>query len=398
MDQYSDVKSRCDAARDAARSVAGLSADERGALILKIADRIMSQERVILDANECDVELAEGQISPYMLGRLRLDKGRLELMCNRLTALAAAPDPLGSRRGGVRGDNLEVTARRAPLGAVAFIYQCRPQLAALAPAACIKTGNAALLCPDAASSATDRAIVSAVQSVMRNEGYPPESLWYMEPQLHVSAESLCTMAGGIDLAVLRDGLLPEREGLSVPVIRSGGGVSHIYVDQACKVVSAARVTAKTLYSSRREHCLVALVHKDAAEEFFEALRLALQPNLPEVRGCPVTREYLSDAIPASRGDWTAAHDTSANVLTVRVVESVEEAAVHINVYGTAGVDAIMTCDDYRAALFERLVNSRVVCVNTPPTRDVLSDSVSVALGIDGLSTLTRKKILVSGVA
>ncbi len=399
MDQYSDIKNGCDAARRAARSAVGQTAGERNGAIRNIADRILSEGDAILEANQRDAELAEGQLPAHMIRRLRLDEAKLGLLCHRLLSLASAPDPLGERRGNIHSDNCEVTVRRAPLGAVAFAYECRPELTALAAAACVKTGNAALLSSGFASSATDEAMIKAVRRALRDSAYPPEAVGYIDP-LHSSVpDVLSKMRGTVDLLVLRDGRLSEVGAECVPTVRATGGISHIYIDKACDIPPAVRMTVKALYSEERgENASVVLVHSEAAAGFFEALQIAVQPYSPEMRGCPVAREYLADAIPASRGDWTAVHDPSANVLTVQVVESMEQAAAHINLYGTAGIDAIMTSDTFRGALFESMTDSRVVCVNVPPMRAVLSDGVSAALGIDGLSTLTRKKYLVSSVA
>ena len=141
-----------------------------------------------------------------------------------------------------------------------------------------------------------------------------------------------------------------------------------------------------------------LVHKDAAEDFLPALRMAVNQYHPELRGCPVTREYLEDAIPAVRGDWSGADAGETNILAVRVVESMEMAVSHVNTYGTAHSDAIMTSHIQRAKCFERQVDSRVVWVNAPLRGSVLSDSASAALGLTGLHALTRQKYVVSGPA
>ena len=402
MDQYSDIKVGCEAVRRAAREAAGQTANARNAAIRSIADRILSEGDAILDANSRDTDLAEGQLPTHMLRRLRLDETKLGLLCHRLLSLASEPDPLEDKTANTCLPELEVAVRRAPLGAVAFVYECRPELTALAVAACVKTGNAALLCSGFATSETDAAILKAVRSALRDSAYPPEAVGYIDP-LHSSVpDALCKMRGAVDLLVLKDGQLSDDVGECVPVVRSTGGVSHVYIDKACDIPLAVRTTVRTLYCDdergENEDTSVVLVHHDAAAEFFEALQIAVHPYSPEMRGCPVTREYLADAIPASRGDWTALQDSGANVLTVRVVESMEQATAHVNLYGTAGIDAIMTCNKARAALFESMTDSRTVCVNVPPLRSVVSDGVSAALGIEGLTALTRKKYLVSSVA
>lgn len=398
MDQYQEIKAGCDAARSAARSAALSAGAERDAAIRSIADRLLAEGDRILEANHRDAELAEGQLPNHMIERLRLDETKLGLMCHRLLTVASAPDPLEEGKSEVRMSGFDVAVKRVPLGAVAFAYDCRPELTASAVAACIKTANAALLAPGFATSETDAAIIKTVREALRDSSYPCEAVAYIDP-LHCSApEMLSKMSGTVDLLVLSDSnMLADRSG-GVPVIAAGTGVGHVYIDKLCHIPAAVRTTVRSLYpkNGAREGASVVLVHSEAAADFLPALKLAIQPYRPEMRGCPVTREYLEDAIPAVRGDWAAVHDSETNVLAVRVVESMEQAVAHINTYGTAGTDAIMTSHSRRAQQFEQLVDSRVVCVNAPPGCDVLSDGVSDVLGIQSLRMLTREKYLVSG--
>lgn len=399
MDQYQDIKAGCDSAREAAKNAALQAGAERDAAIRIIADRLLSEGDSILEANRRDAELAEGQLAPRMIERMRLDETGLGLLCHRLLTLASAPDPLGGEVTEGRMHRYETTVKRVPLGAVAFAYDCRPQVTALAVAACIKTANAALLAPGFATSGTDAAIIKVIRAALRDSAYSPEGVVYIDPLHKNVPEILSKMTGTVDLLVLNDGALAD-SGCGVPVIDTGRRVGHVYIDKTCDIPLAVRMTVKSLYppEGAREGAAVVLVHGDAVADFLPALGLAVQPYHPELRGCPVTREYLEDAIPAVRGDWVTVHGPGANVLPLRVVESMEQAIVHINTYSTAHADAIMTRSVRRARQFEHMVDSRVVCVNTPLCCDVLSDGVTAVPGIEDLRALTRKKYLVGGVS
>lgn len=398
MERYQEIKERCEAARGAARAAAAASGEARAQAITGIVRRLVSDRDGILEANRRDVELAQGQLSEAAIARLTLDEGKLAQLCDRLLSVAAAPDPLGTVSSELRPTGFEVAVKRAPLGAVAFAYDCRPQLTALAVAVCVKTANAALLSSCYATANTDGAILRSIRDALRDGPYSPDGIAYIDP-LHLgAAEMLSRMKGTVDLMVVCGGLAVGEEG-DVPLIRTEGRVCHVYIDKQCDLPTSVRRTVKSLYpGGEREGRVVVLVHKDAAEDFLPALRMAVNQYHPELRGCPVTREYLEDAIPAVRGDWSGADAGEANILAVRVVESMEMAVNHINSYGTAHSDAIMTSHIQRAKCFERQVDSRVVWVNAPLRGSVLSDSASAALGLTGLHALTRQKYLVSGPA
>lgn len=398
MERYQEIKERCEAARGAARAAAAASGEARAHAITGIVRRLVSDRDGILEANRRDVDLAQGQLPEAAIARLTLDEGKLAQLCDRLLSVAAAPDPLGTVSSELRPTGFEVAVKRAPLGAVAFAYDCRPQLTALAVAVCVKTANAALLSSCYATANTDGAILRSVRDALREGPYSPDGIAYIDP-LHLgSAEMLSRMKGTVDLMVVCGGLALGEEG-GVPLVRTGGRVCHVYIDKQCDLPASVRRTVKSLYpGGEQEGRVVVLVHKDAAEDFLPALRMAVNQYHPELRGCPVTREYLEDAIPAVRGDWSGADAGETNILAVRVVESMEMAVSHVNTYGTAHSDAIMTSHIQRAKCFERQVDSRVVWVNAPLRGSVLSDSASAALGLTGLHALTRQKYVVSGPA
>lgn len=398
MERYQEIKERCEAARGAAGAAAAASGEARAHAITGIVRRLVSDRDGILEANRRDVDLAQGQLPEAAIARLTLDEGKLAQLCDRLLSVAAAPDPLGTVSSELRPTGFEVAVKRAPLGAVAFAYDCRPQLTALAVAVCVKTANAALLSSCYATANTDGAILRSVRDALREGPYSPDGIAYIDP-LHLgSAEMLSRMKGTVDLMVVCGGLALGEEG-GVPLVRTGGRVCHVYIDKQCDLPASVRRTVKSLYpGGEQEGRVVVLVHKDAAEDFLPALRMAVNQYHPELRGCPVTREYLEDAIPAVRGDWSGADAGETNILAVRVVESMEMAVSHVNTYGTAHSDAIMTSHIQRAKCFERQVDSRVVWVNAPLRGSVLSDSASAALGLTGLHALTRQKYVVSGPA
>ncbi len=399
MERYQEIKASCEAARGAARTAASASGEARAGAITGIVRRLVADRDRILEANSRDVEMSRGQLTEAALAWLTLDEGKLAQLCDRLLSVAAAPDPLGTVGSQLRPTGFEVAVKRVPLGAVAFAYDCRPQVTALAVAVCIKTANAALLCPCYATTNTDGALLRCIREALREGPYSPDGIAYIDP-LHLGAsEMLSRMKGTVDLMVVGSGLSVAEEG-GVPLIRTGDRVCHIYIDKECDLPASVRRTVKSLYpgEGEGEGRVVVLVHKEAAADFLPALRMAVSPYHPELRGCPEVREYLEDAIPAVRGDWSAATEGESNILAVRVVESMEMAISHINTYGSAHSDAIMTSHIQRSRRFEGDVDSGAVWVNAPLRSSVLSDSATAALGLDSLYTLTRQKYLVSGPA
>ncbi|MBQ9080400.1 MAG: aldehyde dehydrogenase family protein [Clostridia bacterium] len=399
MEQYEDIRMRCDAARAAARRAAEASARSRGAAIKAIADRLLSDSELILDANRHDIEAAQGQLAEHMIERLHLDETRIGNLCDELLALAAAPDPLGMGTFGTRPSGLEIARRRVPLGAIAFVYDCRPELAVRAVAMCIKTANAAIISPSYASVNTDAALVDIMCDALEGSAYPHDAVCYIDPTLADVPEMLGRMRGSVDLIVcggergLRDKLA---EG-TVPVMMAGNGISHIYIDESCDVQAAVKATVRSIYPRNVETSgsVVVLVHKRAAQDYLGAMYRSMQPYHPEYRACPASREYLSEAIPAVRDDWSAQHENTSNTIAVRVVESMDEAIAHINTYGTAHADAIMTTHMGRSKKFVREVDSTTVCVNAALKMSDTVGAGGILAGVE-LEALTGEKCIISG--
>ena len=420
MERAEQLKAICTEAKNAAEASAAIPAKRRNEVLELIADRLLSDTEAILEANRIDCEALESEDMPAddterrlrrrLVGRLRLDEGRIGALCDSLLELSRLPDPIGNGDIQLRPSGIEVRRMRVPLGCVAFTYDARPDLTLFAPAICLKTRNAAVLSGGEHSYNTDIAIINSIHSVLEASGFDPASITYIDPIYRDASSVLSTLRGTVDLLIPygeRRELIPIYENAHVPVIETGLGNCHIYIDSPCDISHAVKLTinskcARTPDASSIE---TILVHADAAGEFLPALRRAATPHRIEFRGCPATREYLPEAIPAVRSDWSA--EFNNNILAVKVVGSIDEAIDHIGVYGTGNCETIITSSLSNSRRFSADVDAAAIYVNAAvrPSKDgELGAGISLGVSTQkyhvrgplGLEALTTEKYVVSG--
>ena len=370
--------------------------DEAGknALLLSMADSLLSHEGAILAENEADMSDARGHISDVMLDRLRLDHDRLAGMADGVRAIAALPDHTGRVLSEVRRPNgLVIQKVQVPLGLVSIIYESRPNVTSDAAALALKSGNVCVLRSGKEAYRTARAIVQALKAGIAAEGGDPDILNIVDDTTHQSAADIMTAKGLVDLLIPRGGAGLIRAcvaGATVPCIETGTGICHVYVDEYADLDKAVKiiVNAKTSRPSVCNAEEVCLVHSAVAEKLLPMLHKALvadriaagQPPV-ELRLDPRAAAIIPGT-PAGPADFDT--EFLDYILAVKVVDSVEEAVSHIAAHSTGHSEAILTRDEAHAALFTAAVDSAAVYVNCS-TR--FTDGGEFGLGCEmGIST------------
>ena len=356
--------------------------DEAGknALLLSMADSLLSHEGAILAENEADMSDARGHISDVMLDRLRLDHDRLAGMADGVRAIAALPDHTGRVLSEVRRPNgLVIQKVQVPLGLVSIIYESRPNVTSDAAALALKSGNVCVLRSGREAYRTARAIVQALKAGIAAEGGDPDILNIVDDTTHQSAADIMTAKGLVDLLIPRGGAGLIRAcvaGATVPCIETGTGICHVYVDESTDLSKALNIV-ENAKASRPSVCNaeeVLLVHSAVAAEFLPRLKKRLVDDRAAAAVIPGT--------PAGERDFDT--EFLDYILAVKLVDSVDEAIAHIAAHSTGHSDAIVTEDPAHADAFVNSVDSAAVYVNAS-TR--FTDGGEFGLGCEmGIST------------
>lgn len=402
----------CTAAGNAAAILKTASTERKNAALAAMAAALRSSTPAILTANRADLEAARANgIRESLIDRLTLTEARLAAIADSLEEIIALPDPCGSGEVFTRPNGLVIRKVRVPLGVIGMIYEARPNVTVDAAALCLKTGNACVLRGGKEALATNIALANVLRDAVASVGLPADSVCLIKDPSRASSEALMTARGFIDLLIPRGSaslIQAVAQNATVPVIETGAGNCHIYVDATADIDMAVKV-AMNAKMSRPSVCNAAetlLVHRDIAERFLPAFAAASadQPHTLELRGCERTRALI-DASPADESDW--ATEYGDYILAVKVVDSLDEAIEHINRYNTGHSEAILTSDIAAANEFQARVDAAVVYVNAS-TR--FTDGGEFGLGAEigistqklhargpmGASALTTCKFLVEG--
>ncbi len=344
-----------------------LDSNAKNDILFAMADALEKNAEAIIYANSRDMEKARTAGRPdSILDRLLLDEKRICGMANGLRKVAALPDPVGEVIGGSKRPNgLSITKKRVPLGVIGIIYEARPNVTADAIGLCVKSGNCVILRggSDAVESAS--AIADAMVEAGIRNGLPEDAVYLIRDVSRESSKALMELTGYLDVLIPRGGAGLIRsvvENAKVPVIETGTGNCHIYVDASADIEMAKNiaVNAKT---SRPGVCNAAeslLIHRDIAERFLSAAVPALRKKGVELRGCPISAGFAG-VKPATEEDY--ATEYLDLIMSVKVVGSVEEAIEHINRYGTKHSECIVTDSVESARLFQNTVDAAAVYVN-----------------------------------
>ncbi|HFI0038150.1 TPA: glutamate-5-semialdehyde dehydrogenase [Streptococcus suis] len=361
--------------------------EQKNQALSAMADQLVAQTEAILAGNAIDMEHAQGKISQVMQDRLLLTEERIEAMADGIRALIGLPDPVGLvLEESTRADGLHIRKKSIPFGLVGMIYESRPNVTSDAAALAIKSGNAVILRGGKEAFHSAQAIVTALKAGLEQAGLSPKVIELVQDTSRASATELMTAKGKIDLLVPRGGaglIQAVVENATVPVIETGTGICHVYIDKDADLDKALQiaVNAKVNRPSACNSAEVLLVHEAIASQFLPRLEVALSGQV-ELRADSQAQAILNQATPAGDQDFDT--EFLDYILAVKVVSNVEEAISHIAQHSTGHSEAIVTENSQTAELFTLYVDSAAVYVNAS-TR--FTDGGEFGLGCElGIST------------
>ncbi|MGT2963746.1 glutamate-5-semialdehyde dehydrogenase [Streptococcus acidominimus] len=361
--------------------------EQKNAALAAMADQLEANCEQILVANARDMEQAQGKIAPVMQDRLLLTAERVQAMADGVRALIALPDPVGLILDDYHATKgLQIQKKSIPFGLIGMIYESRPNVTSDAAALAIKSGNAVILRGGKEAFHSSQEIVTALKAGLVKAGIAPEVIELVQDTSRASAHELMTAKGKIDLLVPRGGaglIQAVVEQATVPVIETGTGICHVYVDQEADFEKAVSIVinAKTSRPSVCNAAEVLLVHQAIAAKFLPILEEQLAGQV-ELRADEVALPYLKQAYLAGPVDFDT--EFLDYILAVKVVADVAAAAAHIATHSTGHSEAIVTENTETAAYFTQIVDSAAVYVNAS-TR--FTDGGEFGLGCElGIST------------
>ncbi|GAA1792951.1 glutamate-5-semialdehyde dehydrogenase [Nocardioides hankookensis] len=354
-------------ARAASHGLALATRAQKDAALHAMADSLLAHEAEILAANAEDVDRAEaGGTSPNIVDRLRLTPERLAGMADGLRDVAGLPDPVGEVvRGSTLANGLELRQVRVPFGVVGMIYEARPNVTADAAGICLKSGNAVLLRGSSSARSSNAAIVAALRSAVEDAGLEPDVVQLVPGDSHDSVKALMRARGHVDVLIPRGGAGLIRsvvEESTVPVIETGVGNCHVYVDRAADLDKALAIVlnAKTHRTSVCNAAESLLVHADVAEAFVPRVVAALQDAGVTIHGDAAFQAH--DGVLAATDEDYATEYLSLDI-SAAVVPDLDAAIAHIRRFSSQHTEAIVTEDLTASRRFTAAVDSAAVLVN-----------------------------------
>lgn len=376
-------------AKDAAFKLVTTKSEIKNAALEKIADALIKNSAEILAANKTDIENAEKKgTRKAMIDRLTLTDARIADMAEGVRQVAALDDPIGKIIDEwERPNGLKIAKKRVPIGVIGIIYEARPNVTVDAAVLCLKSSNAVILRGGSEAICSNKAIMKIMQDAAYSAGIPEGSMNIVEDTSRATATELMKMNGYIDLLIPRGsaGLIRSVvENATVPVIETGAGNCHIYVDGDCdfdmaiKICENARVSRPSVCNSAETF----LIDKKIANEFLPKLAKVLKDDHVEIRGCDECRKICPDINAATPEDWSTEYNDY--IVSIKIVDGVKEAIKHINIYNTKHSDAIVTNNSAHAEMFLNEVDAAAVYVNAS-TR--FTDGFEFGFGAEiGIST------------
>lgn len=400
-------------AKEASRVLSCAKSDEKTKALLALADALEAKCDYILEENNKDLEAGKANgMSDALLDRLALSASRVSSMAQGARQVASFPDPIGTvLSGNTLPNGLEVTKVRVPLGVIGIIYEARPNVTADAAALCLKSGNAVILRGGKEAINSNMAVAKVMREAIESAGLPADCVQLVEDTSRQSSIELMGLTDYLDVLIPRGGaglIRATVENAKVPVIETGAGNCHVYIDEFADVQMAAEIVfnAKTSRPSVCNAIETVLVHKNIAESALPLMKAELDKMNVELRGCEQTRAILGDSVvPATEEDYyTEYHDY---ILAVKVVDSIDGAVAHIAKYSTGHSECIVTENYNNANKFTKQVDSAAVYVNAS-TR--FTDGGEFGLGAEigistqklhargpmGINELTSMKFIVKG--
>lgn len=368
MATYELVKAKAQAAKQAAAKLAVTSTAVKNAALLAMAAALEAQQAEILAANERDMTAAAAKgMKSSMLDRLKLTAERISGMADGLRQVAGLADPVGNVIDGKTLPNgLHITKIRVPLGVIGIIYEARPNVTADAAGLCLKSGNAVILKGGSEAMESNKTVAAILAQAAEGAGIPAGSIQFIDTSDRQAVQDLIHMNGLVDVVIPRGGaglIQAVVRNASVPVIETGAGVCHTYVDKDADVEMAMKIAfnAKVQRPSVCNAMETLLVHKDVADKFLPMMLMMYNSSAVEIRGDEAVQEYSGQVHPATEEDWSTEYGDLR--LSVKIVGSIEEAMAHIAKYGTGHSECIVTNNYQAAQLFQYTVDAAAVYVN-----------------------------------
>ncbi len=400
------------AARAAEPILRVMGTDQKNEALSCAAQMLLSMEGYILEENGKDVERArKSGMAPGMVDRLLLDKSRLEAIAEGIRQVVALPDPVGevvSMK--QRPNGLLIGQKKVPLGVIGIIYESRPNVTADASALCFKAGNAVILRGGSDASCSNRAIVHAIRTAFARQGVPKDVVQLIEDVSREAVNGFLKLDQYVDVLIPRGGaglIRHVMEESRIPVIQTGTGNCHIFVDESADFDMAIRIifNAKTQRIGVCNACESLVVHERIVDTFLPRLKAKLDEKQVELRGDEKAARAAEGIVPATEEDWGTEY--LDYILSVKTVSDIGEAIAHINRYGTGHSEAILTSDYANAQRFLKEVDAAAVYVNAS-TRftDGFEFGFGAEIGIStqklhargpmGLEALTSRKYIIYG--
>lgn len=410
MENYMEILGK--RAKEAAREAARLGTEEKNRGLVTVAEELVAQTEWILSENAKDLKEAEARgMKKSLIDRLCLTKERIEGMAEGLRQIAALEDPVGEvLRMWNRPNGLRIGQKRVPLGVVGIIYESRPNVTADAFGLCFKTGNAVILRGGSDAIHSNLAIVHVIKEGLRKERLSQDLILLVENTSRETVQQMMKLHGYIDVLIPRGGaglIASVVENSTVPVIETGTGNCHIYVDESTDLNMAVEIieNAKTQRMGVCNACESLVIHQRVASEVVPMIVQCLKQHQVEIRGderaCRITTEIAE----ASEEDWGTEYLDA--VISMKIVDSLEEAIDHINRYNTGHSESIITKDYANALKFQDEIDAAAVYVNAS-TRftDGFEFGFGAEIGIStqklhargpmGLTALTTTKYIIFG--
>lgn len=399
-------------AKSAAAFLAQASTSQKNAALKTMSRALLEQTELVLEANKRDLSSAkENGIAETMLDRLMLNEERLQAMADGILQIADLPDPIGLVDGMWKTDTgLMIGKQSVPLGVIGIIYESRPGVTTDAGTLCFKSGNAVILRGGKEAIHSNQALVHILQSALISSDFPPSAIQLVEDTSRETAREMMNLNRYLDVLIPRGGaklIQTVVETATVPVIETGSGNCHVYIDKDAqkKMATEIIVNAKCSRPSVCNSAETLLLHEDIAEAFLPDIEAALAEYDVELRADEKAFSLLQNAVPATEADWET--EFLDYILAVKVVSSIDEAIGHINQYSTKHSEAIVTDNYFAGQQFHREVDSAAVYVNAS-TRftDGFEYGFGAEIGIStqklhargpmGLQELTSYKYIVFG--
>ena len=410
MENYMEILGR--RAKSASREGAKLGTDAKNRGLITVAEELIRQKAYLLEENTKDVEAAkEKGVKESLIDRLQLTESRIEAMAEGLCQVAALEDPIGEVLGmKTRPNGLQIGKKRVPLGVVGIIYESRPNVTADAFGLCFKTGNAVILRGGSDAIHSNLAIVKVIKEGLMKEKLPQDLILLVEDTSREVVSDMMKLHGLIDVLIPRGGaglIANVVNNSTVPVIETGTGNCHIYVDESADLNMATEIieNAKTQRMGVCNACESLVIHEKVADLAVPQIVQCLKNHGVEVRGDERAQKISDDIWPATEEDWGTEYLDA--IISMKIVDSMNQAIEHINRYNTGHSESIITQNYEHALQFQNEIDAAAVYVNAS-TRftDGFEFGFGAEIGIStqklhargpmGLEALTTTKYIIFG--